>query len=273
MILTCADSDADATRAARPVPRGPRHRGAGAGIEEAFMALTADDNDDELSRTDPMTSTVYVRYEVLRNFRNWRFLFLALAFPLVLYFIIGTANRHVHFNGTQLPALLHGRHGHAGHDGRASSGSAAIIAAERSSGWTRQMRITPLRHRRVLRREGAQRLPQGAADHRADVPGRDRARGTAVGRRVADRDRPAAGRPRPVHRARHPARAPDRPRFKRARGGRHRHPVRPAWRCVRVPDRDIRPDIRSSRRSPRTGWFRRGRPRSAGTTGRPRDGS
>jgi len=50
-----------------------------------------------------MTSTVYVRYEVLRNFRNWRFFFLALAFPLVLYFIIGTANRHARFNGTSFP--------------------------------------------------------------------------------------------------------------------------------------------------------------------------
>lgn len=91
-----------------------------------------------------MTSTVYVRYEVLRNFRNWRFFFLALAFPLVLYFIIGTANRHAHFNGTSFPLYFIVAMATLG-TMAGVLGSAAIIAAERSSGWTRQMRITPLR--------------------------------------------------------------------------------------------------------------------------------
>ena len=44
-----------------------------------------------------MTGSAYLRYEVLRNFRNWRFLFLTLAFPLVLYLLIGSVNRHVQF--------------------------------------------------------------------------------------------------------------------------------------------------------------------------------
>jgi len=91
-----------------------------------------------------MTSTVYVRYEVLRNFRNWRFFFLALAFPLVLYFIIGTANRHVRFNGTSFPLYFMVAMATLG-TMAGVLGSAAIIATERSSGWTRQMRITPLR--------------------------------------------------------------------------------------------------------------------------------
>ena len=91
-----------------------------------------------------MTSTVYVRYEVLRNFRNWRFFFLALAFPLVLYFIIGTANRHARFNGTSFPLYFMVAMATLG-TMAGVLGSAAIIATERSSGWTRQMRITPLR--------------------------------------------------------------------------------------------------------------------------------
>lgn len=90
-----------------------------------------------------MTSTTYVRYEVLRNFRNWRFSFLALAFPLVLYFTVGTANRHAHFNGTTFPLYFMVAMATLGTMASVLA-SAAIIAAERSSGWTRQMRITPL---------------------------------------------------------------------------------------------------------------------------------
>ena len=95
MILTCADSDATLRALLGRFPAARDIEVLGAGIEEAFMALTADENDENPnSAGGPMTSTVYVRYEVLSNFRNWRFLFLALAFPLVLYFIVGTANRH-----------------------------------------------------------------------------------------------------------------------------------------------------------------------------------
>ena len=53
-----------------------------------------------------MTYPVYLRYEVLRNFRNWRFLFLTLAFPLVLYLLIGSVNRHVKFEGVAFPVYF-----------------------------------------------------------------------------------------------------------------------------------------------------------------------
>jgi hypothetical protein len=46
-----------------------------------------------------MIHSTFLRYEVVRNFRNWRFLFLSLAFPLVLYFAIASSNRHATFNG------------------------------------------------------------------------------------------------------------------------------------------------------------------------------
>jgi ABC-2 type transport system permease protein len=85
----------------------------------------------------------YVRYEVLRNFRNWRFYFLTLAFPLVLYLTVTGANRHVVFDGTSFPLYFMVAMATLGTMAGAVS-SAAIIAAERSSGWTRQMWITPL---------------------------------------------------------------------------------------------------------------------------------
>jgi ABC-2 type transport system permease protein len=90
-----------------------------------------------------MIQSTYLRYEVLRNFRNLRFFFLALAFPLVLYFAVTSANRHAVFDGTSFPLYFMVAMATLGTMAGVVS-SAAIIAAERASGWTRQMRITPL---------------------------------------------------------------------------------------------------------------------------------
>ena len=90
-----------------------------------------------------MTYPVYLRYEVLRNFRNWRFLFLTLAFPLVLYLLIGSVNRHVKFEGIAFPVYFMTAMATLGTMAAVISGC-ALIASERATGWTRQMRITPL---------------------------------------------------------------------------------------------------------------------------------
>jgi ABC-2 type transport system permease protein len=90
-----------------------------------------------------MTRTTYLRYEVLRNFRNWRFLFLSLAFPLVLYLAVASANRHTTFNGIAFTVYFMAAMATLGTMASVVS-SAAVIAADRSTGWTRQMRITPL---------------------------------------------------------------------------------------------------------------------------------
>jgi ABC-2 type transport system permease protein len=90
-----------------------------------------------------MTQSTYLRYEVLRNFRNFRFLFLTLAFPLVLYVAVTSANRHTVFDGTAFSLYFMVAMATLGTMAGVVS-SAAVIAAERSSGWTRQMRITPL---------------------------------------------------------------------------------------------------------------------------------
>ena len=90
-----------------------------------------------------MIRTTYLRYEVLRNFRNWRFLFLTLTFPLVLYLSVASANRHATINGIAFTVYFMAAMATLGTMASVVS-SAAVIAADRSTGWTRQMRITPL---------------------------------------------------------------------------------------------------------------------------------
>jgi ABC-2 type transport system permease protein len=86
---------------------------------------------------------IYLRYEVLRNFRNWRFLFLSLAFPLVLYLAVAGANRHTTFGGIAFTVYFMAAMATMGTMSAVVS-SAAVIATDRSTGWTRQLRITPL---------------------------------------------------------------------------------------------------------------------------------
>ncbi len=93
-----------------------------------------------------MISVPYTRYELLRTLRNRRFFFLALAFPLVLYFVIAGPNRHVsNFAGTGIPAPLYYMVGLASFGTMSAMLSAgARIASERAVGWNRQLRISPL---------------------------------------------------------------------------------------------------------------------------------
>ena len=85
----------------------------------------------------------YLRYELLRNFRNWRFVLFSLAYPVVLYLVVTSPQRHANFDGVAFPLYFMA--------GMAAVGtmiavlsSGARIAADRSAGWTRQLRITPL---------------------------------------------------------------------------------------------------------------------------------
>ena len=71
-----------------------------------------------MKRRAPLT---YMRYELLRTFRNRRFFILSLGFPLVLYFVIAGPNRNVQSlerQRRQRAALLHGRPGIVRHDER-----------------------------------------------------------------------------------------------------------------------------------------------------------
>jgi ABC-2 type transport system permease protein len=91
-----------------------------------------------------MTNSAYVRAEVVRTFRNRRFLLFSLVFPLVLLLTIGGANKSKHLDGISFP--LYYMTGMAAYGSMiAVIASGARISSERLVGWTRQLRITPLR--------------------------------------------------------------------------------------------------------------------------------
>jgi len=95
----------------------------------------------------------YVRYELVRTFRNRRFVVLSLGFPLVLYFLIAGPNRHVRNLGDSgLSAPLYFMVGLVAFGSmNAVLGAGARIANERSVGWNRQLRLTPLSPRTYFR--------------------------------------------------------------------------------------------------------------------------
>jgi len=100
-----------------------------------------------------MNATAYTRYELLRTFRNRRFLVFSLGFPLALYALIAVPNRHEQsFGGTGISMALYYMVGLASFGTMmAMVSSGARIANERNTGWTRQLRITPLTPRAYFR--------------------------------------------------------------------------------------------------------------------------
>jgi ABC-2 type transport system permease protein len=96
---------------------------------------------------------LYLRYELKRTFRNRRFLFFSLGFPVVLYFLLAGPNRHVtDLLGSGISAPLYYMVGLAAFGTmNAMLGTGARIAGERSAGWNRQLRITPLSTRQYFR--------------------------------------------------------------------------------------------------------------------------
>jgi len=104
-----------------------------------------------------MSAMIYARYELLRTFRNVRFFIFSLVFPLVMYFLIAGPNKHVHdlghtpgFAGYFAP--LYYMVGLAAWGAMVSvMAGGARIADERSVGWNRQLRLTPLSNRTYFR--------------------------------------------------------------------------------------------------------------------------
>lgn len=91
-----------------------------------------------------MIDVVYTRYELLRTFRNKRFLILSIAFPLVLFLLVAGPNRHHQLGG--IPFSLYYMIGMTAWGTMAAMlSSGARIATERAAGWNRQLRLTPLR--------------------------------------------------------------------------------------------------------------------------------
>jgi ABC-2 type transport system permease protein len=90
-----------------------------------------------------MSSLTYTGYEVLRTLRNRRFFIFSLIFPLALFYVIAAENRHAHLDGVSFPLYYMTGMIAFGTMSAVVAGGARI-AVERSLGWTRQMRITPL---------------------------------------------------------------------------------------------------------------------------------
>jgi len=95
----------------------------------------------------------YLRLELVRTLRNRRFLVFSFGFPLVLYFLIAGPNRgEDSLGGTGLSAPLYYMVGLAAFGSmNAMLSTGARIAAERTAGWNRQLRITPLPARAYVR--------------------------------------------------------------------------------------------------------------------------
>jgi ABC-2 type transport system permease protein len=100
-----------------------------------------------------MNALVYTRFELVRTFRNRRFFVFSLGIPLILFFLLAGPNRNVHdFAGSGLSAPLYYMVGLASFGTMtAVMSSGARIAAERSVGWNRQLRLTPLSTRAYFR--------------------------------------------------------------------------------------------------------------------------
>jgi ABC-2 type transport system permease protein len=98
-------------------------------------------------------SGAYIRYELLRTVRNRRYFVLALGFPLVLYFLIAGPNRdETDLGGSGLSAPLYYMVGLAAFGAmNAMLSIGGRIATERTAGWNRQLRVTPLSPREYFR--------------------------------------------------------------------------------------------------------------------------
>jgi len=95
----------------------------------------------------------YLRSELLRTLRNRRLFIFSLIFPLVLFYVIAGPNRHDHsLAHTGIPATLYFMVSISSFGTMTAMLSAgARIAAERSTGWNRQLRISPLTARDYFR--------------------------------------------------------------------------------------------------------------------------
>jgi ABC-2 type transport system permease protein len=89
------------------------------------------------------STTTYVRYELLRTFRNRRFLLFSLVFPLVLFLLVAGPNKDQTLQG--IPFATYYMTGMVAWGTMAAViAGGARIAAERTIGWHRQLRVSPL---------------------------------------------------------------------------------------------------------------------------------
>lgn len=105
-----------------------------------------------------MSTLTYTRFELLRMFRNRQAFLFSLVFPIIMYFLLAAPNKDNHnFGGddhthTGLFAPQYYMVGLLAFGAMiAVMSGGARIAAERTIGWNRQLRLTPLSARGYLR--------------------------------------------------------------------------------------------------------------------------
>lgn len=97
-----------------------------------------------------MRDLTHLQYELLRTVRNWRLLALSLALPLIVFYAVTPENRHSLTDGG-IPFPLFEMTAMAVYGAMwASVLPGARVAFDRSIGWTRQLRVTPLRTRTYI---------------------------------------------------------------------------------------------------------------------------
>ena len=156
MILSCSDSDA-ALRALLPAfPEARDIEVTGAGLEEAFLQLTGDNEGDASSR--PMSICHLHPLRAAAAAPQPPEPRLLPGFPIVMYFLLAAPNRNNHnFGGdasthTGLFAPQYYMVGLLAFGTMvAVLSGGARIAAERTIGWNRLLRLTPLTARGYLR--------------------------------------------------------------------------------------------------------------------------
>jgi ABC-2 type transport system permease protein len=94
----------------------------------------------------------YTRFELVRTVRNVRLLVFTLGFPLVLFLAIAVPSRDEEsFAGTGISVPLYYMIGLVSFGTMiALISNGARIASERTNGWTRQLRVTPISSRAYL---------------------------------------------------------------------------------------------------------------------------
>jgi ABC-2 type transport system permease protein len=99
-----------------------------------------------------MNQFAYVRFELLRTFRNRRFFIFSLGIPLVFYWLIASPQHDKVISHTGLTYAAYYMIGLASFGTMMSMiSTGARIATERQAGWTRQLRISPLSVRSYFR--------------------------------------------------------------------------------------------------------------------------
>jgi ABC-2 type transport system permease protein len=95
---------------------------------------------------DPMTGLgAFLRFEVLRLLRNFRYVGISVGFPVIFY-VLFLHNEHpaARIAGTNWKTYFMVSMASFGAMVAALNAGGTRLAAERASGWTRQLRVTPL---------------------------------------------------------------------------------------------------------------------------------